>query len=177
MIRVRSASSAILLLLAVALLVISAASAAFASHLVLNSTGGAMSIGADFVLTGGGVANPAGTISIECPITSVQNGTYVITYNCSGGSFSYQSNDGKTTVAASFGTAAAHLSASGGGRGGRIHYYYTFSGNFTGTETLDGVTGAIRGETTETMSPVTSASGSAPVCCGSAGVNSSYTPV
>jgi hypothetical protein len=42
---------------------------------------------------------------------------------------------------------------------------------------LDGVTGAIRGETSETMSPVTSASGSAPVCCGSAGVNSSYTPV
>jgi hypothetical protein len=91
-------------LLAVALLMISAASAAFASHLVLNGAGGAMSIGADFVLTGGGVANPAGTISIECPITSVQNGTYVVTYNCSGGSFSYQSNDGKTTVAASFGT-------------------------------------------------------------------------
>src|SRR5260370_36670957 len=118
-----------------------------------------------------------GMISIDCRITSVGHGTYVVTYNCSGGSFRYRSNDGKTTVSASFGTAAAYLSASGGGKGGHIHYYYTFSGNFTGTETINGVTGAIRGETNETMKPVTSASGSAPACCGSAGVNSAYTPV
>ncbi len=150
---------------------------AFASQLVLNSTGGAMSISTDFVLTGASVANPAGTIAIDCPITSVGNGTYLITYNCSGGSFNYQSNDGTTTVSASFGTAAAYLSASGGGRGGNTHYYYTFSGNFTGTQTVNGLTGAIRGETNESMQPVTTASGSAPACCGSAGVNSQYTPV
>jgi sugar lactone lactonase YvrE len=39
------------------------------------------------------------------------------------------------------------------------------------------VTAAIRGETNESMNAVTSASGSAPACCGSAGVNSAYTPV
>ena len=99
---------------AAALVVISTASGAFASQLVLNSTGGAMSIGTDFVLTGATVANPAGTISIHCPITSVGNGTYLVTYNCSSGQFSYQSIDGMTTVSASFGTAAAYLSASGG---------------------------------------------------------------
>src|SRR5579863_4201986 len=119
--------------IAVALFVISPARGAFASQLILNSTGGAMTIGTDFVLTGATVASPAGTIAIDCPITSVGNGTYLITYNCTGGSFSYQSNDGTTTVSASFGKAAAYLSASGGGRGGNIHYYYTFSGNFTGT--------------------------------------------
>jgi hypothetical protein len=162
---------------AAALVVISTASGAFASQLVLNSTGGAMSIGTDFVLTGATVANPAGTISIHCPITSVGNGTYLVTYNCSSGQFSYQSIDGMTTVSASFGTAAAYLSASGGGKGGNVHYYYSFAGNFTGTETIKGVTGAIRGETRETMNPVTSASGSAPACCGSSGVNSAYTPV
>ena len=167
----------IVLSLATALAVISAASGAFASQLVLDSTGGAMSIGTDFVLTGATVANPAGTISIDCPITSVGRGTYLITYNCSGGSFKYQSDDRMTTVSAGFGTAAAYLSGSGGGRGGRVHYYYTFSGNFTGTQTIKGVSGAIRGETNETMDPVTSVSGAAPACCGSAGVNSAYTPV
>jgi len=90
---------------------------------------------------------------------------------------STQSSDGTTTVSASFGTAAAYLSASGGGRVGSIHYYYTFSGNFSGTEVINGVSGAIRGETSESMDSVTTASGSAPACCGSAGVNSAYTPV
>ena len=136
-----------------------------------------MTIGTDFVVTGATVANPAGTISIDCPITSIGNGTYLVTYNCSGGSFSYNSNDGTTTVSASFGTAAGYLSASGGGKGGNIHYYYSFSGNFTGTQTTNGVTAAIRGETNESMDSVTSAKGSAPACCGSAGVNSAYTPV
>jgi hypothetical protein len=163
--------------LAIALVVISAASGAFASQLILSSSGGAMTIGTDFVLTGATVGNPPGTLAIDCPITSIGNGTYVVTYNCSGGSFSYQSTDGTTTVSASFSKGAAYLSASGGGRGGNIHYYYSFSGNFTGTETVSGVTAAIRGETNESMDPVTSATGSAPACCGAAGVNSQYTPV
>ncbi len=163
--------------LTVALVAISLAQGAFASQLVIDSTGGAMTIGTDFVLSGATVANPAGTVSIDCPITSVGNGTYLITYNCSGGSFNYQSNDGATTVSASFDTGAAYLSASGGGRGGNIHYYYTFTGNFSGTQTINGLTGAIRGETNETMQPVISRSGSAPACCGAAGINSAYTPV
>ena len=52
---------------AIALIVISAAPSSFASQLVLKSTGGAMTIGTDFVLTGATVANPAGAISIDCP--------------------------------------------------------------------------------------------------------------
>ena len=165
------------MVLAAALVVDSTVAPAFASQLVINSTGGTMTIGTDFVLSGATVADPAGTVSIDCPITSVGNGTYLVTYNCTGGSFNYQSNDGTTTVSASFDTAAAYLSASGGGRGGNTHYYYTFSGNFSGTQTINGLTGAIRGETKETMQPVTSRTGSAPACCGSAGINSAYTPV
>jgi hypothetical protein len=41
---------------------------------------------------------------------------------------------------------------------------------------VNGVTSAIRGETNESMQPVTSKTGSAPACCGAAGVNSAYTP-
>ena len=60
-----------------------------------------------------------------------------------------------------------------------IHYYYSFAGNFTGTEILNGVSGAIRGETSEHIGPLRAqiGSGSALACCGSAGVNSAYTPV
>ena len=91
-----------------------------------------MSISTDIVISGATVTSPAGTISIDCPITSINSGTYAIKYNCSGGSFSYQSTDGTTTVSAPFGTAAAILTASGGGKGGNTHYYYNFSGNFSG---------------------------------------------
>ncbi len=165
--------------LAVALVMISAAPGAFASQLVLKSTGGTMTLGTDFILDGSTVATPAGTLSIDCPITSVGVGTYVITYTCTGGSFTFQSTDGTTTVAASFGTAALYLSASGGGRGGNTKYYYNFSGKFTGTQTVNGVSGAITGETSAAIGPLTSqiGSGSATACCGSTGINSAYTPV
>ena len=165
--------------LAAVFVVISAAPSAFASQLVLDSTGGTASLGTDFMLDGSAVTSPAGTLSIDCPITSVASGTYAITYNCSGGSFSFQSADGTTAVAAPFATAALTLTASGGGRGGRIHYYYSFSGNFTGTQTVNGVSGAIRGETKASIGPLTTqiGSGSVTVCCAAAGINSAYTPV
>ena len=95
----------------VALLFLSAAPRAFANQLVLNSTGGTATLGTDFILSASTVANPAGTLSIDCPITSIASGTYAITYDCSGGNFSYQSTDGTTAVAAPFGTAALTLTA------------------------------------------------------------------
>lgn len=163
----------------VAFVAISIAPRAFASQLVLNSTGGTATLGSDFMLDGSAVANPAGTLSIDCPVTSVASGTYAITYNCSGGSFSFQSSDGTTSVAAAFGTGALTLTASGGGRDSTTHYYYSFSGNFSGTKTVNGVSGAIKGESTASIGPLTSqiGSGSATACCVSAGVNSAYTPV
>ena len=165
--------------LAAVFIVISAATGAFASQLVLNSKGGTMTLGTDFVLEGSTIASPAGTLSIDCPITTVGSGTYAITYNCSGGSFSFQSSDGTTSVAAAFGTAALTLTASGGGKGGNIHYYYSFSGNFTGTQIVNAVAAAIRGETSAAIGPLTAqiGSGSATACCAVAGINSAYSPV
>jgi hypothetical protein len=165
--------------LAAAFLAISAAPGAFASQLVLKSTGGTASLGTDFLLEGSAVASPAGTLSIDCPITSVASGTYAIKYYCSGGSFAFQSTDGTTSVAAPFSTAVLTLTASGGGRGGNIHYYYSFSGNFAGTQTVNGVSAAINGETNAEIGPLTAQIGSGAVtaCCASAGVNSTYTPL
>ncbi len=118
-------------------------------------------------------------MSIDCPITSVATGTYAIKYSCSGGSFSFHSTDGTTSVAAPFGTAVLTLTASGGGRGGNIHYYYSFSGNFTGTQILNGVSAAINGEASAEIGPLTAqiGSGSATACCVAAGINSAYTPL
>jgi hypothetical protein len=158
--------------------VISAASVAFASQTILNSTGGTATLGSDFVLTGSTVTSPPGTLSIDCHITSV-GGSTTVTYACTGGSFSFNSADGSTTVTATFGTADLYLSASGGGRGGNIKYYYNFYGNFTGTQTVNGVSTAITGETRAAIGPLTSqiGSGSATACCTATGINSAYTPL
>jgi sugar lactone lactonase YvrE len=155
-----------------------AAPAALASQLVLNSTGGTMTLGTDFVLTGSTVASPSGTLSIDCPITSV-SGSTTLTYSCTGGSFGFQSTDNSTTVAATFGSAAVYLSAAGGGKGGNVKYYYTFNGNFRGIQTVNGIAAAILGETTVAINPLSSqiGSGSATACCAAAGINSAYSPV
>jgi sugar lactone lactonase YvrE len=161
-----------------ALMIMSAAPDAFASQLVLNSTGGAVTLGSDFKMTGSAVANPAGTLSLDCPITSVGGGT-ALDYKCTGGSFTFDSTDGSTTVAGTFGVANLYLSASGGGRGGNIHYYYSFYGNFTGTQTVNSVSAAITGEVRAAIGPLTSQIGTKSVtaCCAAAGVNSAYTPL
>ena len=177
-IRPRLPGRRIAVALAAALVVLSAAPGAFASQLVLNSTGGTMTLGAAFVLEGSTVTIPSGTLSIRCPITSV-GGSIVVTYTCTGGSFTFKSTDGLTTVAATFGGAALYLSAAGGGRGGNVKYYYRFFGNFTGTQTEKGVSAAIRGETSAAIGPLRSqiGSGSATACCGATGINPAYTPI
>jgi hypothetical protein len=164
---------------ALAFLFVFAAPRAFANQLILNSTGGTATLGTDVKINGSTVANPAGTLSIDCPITTISSGTYAIIYNCSAGSFTYQSTDGTTAVSAPFGTAALTLTASGGGKGGNIHYYYSFAGNFSGTETVNGVAGAIKGEANASIGPLSAkiGTGSATACCVAAGVNSAYTPL
>jgi hypothetical protein len=164
--------------LAAAVIVVFASRAAVASQLVLGSTGGTATLGSDFIVAGSSVANPAGTISLDCPITSV-GGTSPVKYTCTGGSFTFQSSDSTTTVTGTFGTAALYLYAYGGGRGGNIKYYYSFYGNFSGTQTVNGVAAAINGGTSVSIGPLLSqiGSGSVTACCGSSGINSAYTPV
>jgi len=154
------------------------ANAAFASQLLFNSTGGTATLGNDFILTSASVPSPAGTLSLECPITSVGGGT-TITYACTGGSFSFQSTDGLTSVTGSFTTADLYLSASGGGRGGNIKYFYQFFGDFVGVQSVNGVSAAVNGETTLVIGPLTKqiGTGSATGGPGATGVNSTYNPL
>src|ERR1700693_1613356 len=151
---------------------------AFASQQVFNSSGGTATLGTDFVLSGATATNPAGTLAINCPITSV-GGSSPLIYSCTGGSFNFQSNDGLTTVTGSFTTAKLYLWAAGGGRGGNVHYTYEFMGDFTGVQDVNGVSGAINGETTAVIGPLTReiGSGSVTAGAGATGINSTYAPI
>ena len=154
------------------------ASSVFASQLLFNSSGGTATLGNDFIVTSASVTSPAGTLSLDCPITSVGGGT-TVTYACTGGSYSFQSTDGLTSVTGSFTTAERYLSASGVGRGGNIKYFYQFFGNFTGVQIVNGVSAAINGETTLVIGPLTKQIGtvSATAGSGATGVNSTYGPI
>lgn len=161
------------------LMVLSAsAPALFADTVTLSSNGGTMTLGNSFHVAAAAVANPAGTLSLDCPITNVASGTYQITYTCSGGSVDFTSSDGTSVLSASFSTGTLTYSGSGGGRGNPSKYYYEFSGNFSGTWTRNGVSEAIIGGTYQSIGPLHAqiGSGSAPVSYGGAGAIPAYTP-
>ena len=149
----------------------------FAGNLVMNANGGTLALGSGFTLTGATTTNPAGAVNFDCPITNTQIGTYVITYTCAGGSYTFESNDGTTTVSASFTTGTIYETASGGGRGGNIKYTYQFFGTLSGTETVNGVSAAINGESTLTLGGLKTTLGSATAGASATGVNWAYTPL
>jgi sugar lactone lactonase YvrE len=143
----------------------------------LDANGGTLALGTDFTLTGAAVTSPAGTASFDCPITSTAVGTYAIKYYCSGGSYTFQSTDGATTVSASFNSGTVILTAAGGGRGGNIKYYYQFVGNLSGLETVNGVTAAIIGESSLSVGGLTSKLGSTAAGPSATGINWQYSPM
>jgi sugar lactone lactonase YvrE len=163
--------------LVVALPILLFAGPAFAGNLVVNASGGTLTLASDFTLTGASVASPAGTASFDCPITGVQQGQYQITYTCSGGSYTFQSNDGTTTVSASFTAGTIIETASGGGRGGQTKYYYQFVGDLSGLETVNGVSAAIIGESSVSVGGLTQQLGSTTAGPSATGVNWQYSPM
>ncbi|HTC88958.1 MAG TPA: choice-of-anchor D domain-containing protein [Bryobacteraceae bacterium] len=86
---------------------------------------------------------PAGTLNLNCPQSSV--GT------CSGGSLTYLSNDGLTSINGIFISGTFAESCSGGGKGGHVSCGYTFTGYFSGTLTVNSATQAITGQTYQTF--------------------------
>src|SRR5260370_9510507 len=87
------------------------------------------------------VATPPGTLTINCPTTAPGH--------CAGGSFNYVSNDGTTTLSASFTSATFAESCSGGARASRYSCPYSFTGHITGTLTRNDVAQAINGVTNQ----------------------------
>jgi sugar lactone lactonase YvrE len=106
----------------------------------LRNAGGSTSVSSG-VHIASSVASPAGAFALDCPATG--------TGTCAGGSLTFASNDGVTSIAASFTTGTFAESCSGGGKGGHITCSYTFSGSMSGTLTVNGTTQAIVGVTSQ----------------------------
>lgn len=155
-------------------------SQAFAGNLVVNASGGTFTmgttVGSTVSLTGVTTTTPAGSISLSCTVSSI-GGTYPVVYACTGGSYTFTSSDGSTTVSGVFNTpAAVDEWIYGGGRGGQTHYVYEFVGPFTGVETLNRVSAAVNGEILVNVGNFTTPLGSTTAGASTTGVNWDYTP-
>jgi len=157
--------------------VILASCAAPAQQWSFTNTGGTVTLGTDLAVAGATVASPSGTFGLSCPVIALPPGTYSALWDCTGGSLTIQSNDGLTVVNGNLTWGTLTETASGGGRGGHITYYYSFSGSFTGTLTLSGQTQAITGSTVQALAGSSSPLGTGTISDGSTFVNTEYEPV
>jgi sugar lactone lactonase YvrE len=153
-------------------------SAAFADQAIYTDSGGSFTLGSSINVSAAAVASPTGTLSLSCPVTSTTYGTYLWQYFCSGGTITMQSNDGLTILNGTFTSGTLSLTASGGGRGGHTHYYYSFVGSLTGSLTKNSEAEAIAGGIYFNVAPLTSliGSGSAPAG-GGMDLHSVYGPI
>src|SRR5467141_918395 len=126
-----------------------------------SNSGGSTLISSGVTITSS-VATPPGTLTLNCP--SVAAGS------CAGGSFSYQSNDGTTSISASFTSGRFAESCTGGGRGGHVTCAYSFTGYISGTLTVNAAAQAITGVTHQGFGTGGAAAR------GTTAYNSAYTP-
>jgi sugar lactone lactonase YvrE len=134
---------------------------AYADQGGFSNSGGSTAVSSGVIINSN-VATPAGTLSIHCPATTVGQ--------CAGGSFNYVSNDGTTTLSASFTSGSFSESCSGGGRGSHYSCAYSFTGHISGTLSANGAAQAINGVTTQGFGTGGAAAK------GTTAYNSSYTP-
>ncbi len=114
--------------------------AAHADQGSFTNSGGSTSGGSGVVVTSS-VTTPAGALSLNCPPAG--------TGQCAGGTFSYISGDGTTSINASFTSGTYSESCAGGGKGGHVTCGYSFTGYFSGTLTVNGASQAITGVTSQ----------------------------
>jgi sugar lactone lactonase YvrE len=154
-------------------------STAFADQATYTLSGGSFTLGSSIDVTSATVGTPAGTLSLNCPVTSTALGTYLWQYFCSGGTITMNSSDGLTVLNGTFTSGDLSLTASGGGRGGNTHYYYSFVGSLTGTLSHSGQSEAISGGMYFNVVPLRGqiGSGAAALATGAAEVSAVYGPV
>ena len=127
----------------------------------LPNSGGTTAVGSA-VIVSSSTAAPAGALNLNCPVSG--------TGRCAGGSLSYTSNDGATTVNASFTSGTYAESCAGGGKGGNITCGYSFTGYFSGVLAVNGLAQAIIGVTSQAFGTGGAAAH------GITAYNSAYTP-
>ena len=134
---------------------------AYADQGGFSNSGGSTSVGSNVIINSS-VADPAGTLAIQCPTTTAGH--------CAGGSFNYVSNDGTIRINASFTSATFAESCSGGGRGGHVTCGYSFTGYISGTWSVNGAPQEINGVTNQGFGTGGAAAK------GTTAYNSAYTP-
>jgi hypothetical protein len=150
-----------LVLVCFALFILFSTALAHADQGGFSNSGGSTQVSSG-VMINSNVANPAGTLTINCPSTAPAS--------CSGGSFVYVSNDGTMALNGKFTSGTFRESCSGGGRGGRITCSYSFTGYISGTWTVNGAAQAINGVTSQAFGTGGAAAR------GTTAYNSAYTP-
>jgi len=119
-----------------AMLLLLAPAAAWSQTTGFNASAGTVAGGSGFTVTNAVVASPAGVLNVNCPSQS----------DCTGGTLTIQSSDGLTTLDATLTSGAVTRVGGCSGREG-CHYWFTMTGNLSGTLSVKGQTTAIVGDT------------------------------
>src|SRR5579862_4066706 len=132
-------------------------SAAMADQTLFSNSGGTVTMGSDLIVSGSSVSSPAGSLSVDCPLTSITpTKPYTAEWSCAGGSMSLQSNDGSTSLSAAFTSGLFTEQVIPAGHGNPTTYLYVFSGYYRGTLTRGTAQEAVAGEALQTLAPATS---------------------
>lgn len=131
--------------LRILVVILAMAATSAATQWSYSNSGGTVSQTNTLSITGTTLASPAGTVSMTCPLTYQLPGQY----SCLGGSFSANSSDGTFSISGTF-TSGLFTVGSTTHRG-VTYYFYSFSGNFAGSQTINGKSVAVAGSALETL--------------------------
>lgn len=157
-----------------------AAATLSAAQFSYSDNGGTVSLSPTYFLSiaSATLSDPAGTVSMSCPLTSTTpQYPYYSEWNCTGGSLSAQSSDGTTTITGSFTSGIFTLRKVS--HNGGTTYYYAFSANFSGSQAINGASTAVVGAVSETLAPLSTylGSGNGAIQAGLIDLGQEYEPV
>src|ERR1700730_16463502 len=118
-----------------AMLLLLVSAAAWSQTIGFNASGGTVNGRAGVTVSNAVVTSPAGVLNVNCPAQS----------NCTGGTLTIQSNDGLTTLDATF--ISGSVTRTGGCNRYSCSYFFTMTGSVSGTLTVNGQTTAVTGDT------------------------------
>ena len=148
-----------------------------ADQVVSTDSGGTVTLGSDFVISNATLADPAGTLSLSCQVTSIGPAyPFAAEWSCSGGSYTLVSSDSLTSVQGVFSSGLLTEEITGGGHGNPRFYWYAFTGNFSGTMTRNGVQQPITGATVQTLAELHAPLGTGAIASGADAANSVFGP-
>ncbi len=137
-------------------LVLASAATLSATQTSYGNISGTVSMTTNAVtISGSTVSNPPGAVSMSCNLTVLNVTGDTETWSCTGGTFSLQSTDGKTSINGTFASGVFTFSQS---EVNRIWYYnYALYANFSASQTINGGKPiAVAGAVMETVATMTS---------------------